>query len=63
MISKNNFEALFLANSEEIRMSGGLRYIIVKLSQAGVNKNILNEIIIKHTKEYPEKFEEFSKLI
>lgn len=63
MINTNNFKSLLVADKEEIRLSGGIRYIITVLSREGVNKNILNEILIKHTEENPEKFEEYSRLI
>lgn len=63
MVNTNSFESLLSASKEEIRLSGGIRYIIVTLNKAGVNKEILNEILLKHTEEHPEKFEEYSNLI
>lgn len=61
MIKTDNFEALLGANEEDIRLSGGMRYILSILSKSAIKQEKLNEIYLKHKKEYPELFNDFFK--
>lgn len=63
MIKTDNFEALLVANEEDIRLSGGMRYILNILSKSAIKQEKLNEILLKHMKEYPELFNDFFKQI